>query len=191
MTTECQPLSVRGELAANQPIDVGDLAYRFGSRLHRFIARRVNSIADVEDLVQATYVEALRSTATFRGTAMPQTWLFGIAVNLVRRHRSRSPDLRFGFLDVTECTDLPAAGADPAEVHVLRDTNRCLLEFVAALPASTRQVVELVCIDGLSYEDAAARLGIPIGTVRSRLSRTRAKLRMHLADRIDPREYAA
>ncbi|WP_207004423.1 RNA polymerase sigma factor [Trinickia mobilis] len=174
---------------SERQLDIADLAYRFGTRLYRFIARRVNSPSDVEDLVQVTYVEALRSLERFRGTAMPQTWLFGIAVNVVRHHRSRSPNFRFQFLDVAECLDLPADGADPAEMHALRETNQRLLEFLAALPKSTRQLVEFVCVDGLSYEDAAQRLDVPVGTVRSRLSRVRAKLREHLGDRIDPREF--
>ena len=162
-------------------LDLDDLSRRFGHRLRLFIGKRVSNSAEVEDLVQTTYVEALRSQKQFRGAALPQTWLFGIALNLVRHHRLRSPRRHSVMVDIDDCPDLAAADPHPPDLHALREASRHVLDALGELPESTRDLIELICIDGLTYEAAADRLGIPVGTVRSRLSRARSRIRDRLA----------
>ena len=101
-------------------------------------------------------------------------------MNLVRNHIARSPHRRYEFVgeDVLDATASPAP--DPAEAAFYLQAMRKLSAELATLAPELRQVLMLVAVDGIGYDDAAAMLSIPIGTVRSRLSRARAQLRGRL-----------
>jgi RNA polymerase sigma factor (sigma-70 family) len=145
--------------------------------VHRFLAARANS-TDAEDLVSETFVNAFTSRDRFDmsySRALP--WLIGIANNVLRHHqrsesRRRSRLRRLGP---------PEEAADPTDelVEHLDDQAR-RSRFADALSSLTEQQREtfiLVGDLGLSYEDAARALGVPIGTIRSRMNRARARLR--------------
>lgn len=149
-------------------------------RLYNFILKNIGNPTDAEELAQQTFVEAYRALASFRGQAELSTWLLGIAMNLVRNHIARSPHRRYEFVgeDVLDATASPAP--DPAEAAFYLQAMRKLSAELATLAPELRQVLMLVAVDGIGYDDAAAMLSIPIGTVRSRLSRARAQLRGRL-----------
>ncbi|WP_142848262.1 RNA polymerase sigma factor [Telmatospirillum sp. J64-1] len=154
-------------------------------RLYQFILKNIGNPTDAEELAQQTFVEAFRALSSFRGQAELSTWLLGIAMNLVRNYLSRAPHRRYEFVsdDVLEET----AGSDhgPAEAAAYSQALRQLGDELAVLPEELRQVLMLVAVDGISYDDAAAMLAIPIGTVRSRLSRARATLKERLPGVVD------
>lgn len=172
------------------PMSAGDREILFRNllethqnRLYRFIIRNIGNPSDAEDLTQQAFVEAVRSFQSFRGESELSTWLYGIAMNLVRNHLSRAPHRRFGFedesaLDGTACDDL-----GPAEALEQSQQVQHLEAAMAELPQSMRDVLVLVAVDELTYEEAAALLTIPVGTVRSRLSRARSALRTRLEER--------
>jgi RNA polymerase sigma-70 factor (ECF subfamily) len=138
-------------------------------RLRRYARALVGDRATADDLVQDTLERALNKFHLWkRGTDL-RAWLFTVMHNVhVNQIRSRRELLT---LDA-EALELPVRAAHDASLEA-RDVERALLR----LPVEQREVLLLVVLEDLSYEEAAAALGIPIGTVMSRLSRGREKLR--------------
>jgi RNA polymerase sigma-70 factor (ECF subfamily) len=155
---------------------------RHGSTLLRFLARRVDP-AEAEDLLGEVFRIAFERRSSFerdRDSARP--WLYGIAANLVAKHyRSEARRLRA----MARASALRASAArllddDPAERAVASADAGALwprvVDAIGALPEAERQVLLLFAWEELSYEEIAQALGVPAGTVRSRLSRGRARL---------------
>lgn len=146
--------------------------------------------ADAEDLVQETLLRAHRAIDRFDGRH-PRAWLLTILRNThINSVRKRRPEL---LRDPDDAERLVASGAADGgvstEERVVADAfdSEVALAF-RALPDKFRHVVELVDLGGLSYQEAADTLGVPIGTVMSRLHRGRKRIRDHLAsDGIAPR----
>jgi RNA polymerase sigma-70 factor, ECF subfamily len=134
---------------------------------------------DAEDLAQEAFIRAWKGLARFRGESTFRTWLHGIAVNVVRTHRGRLARLREVF-----STRADEGGRDPIETAAvnerLEDTLAARQQIdraLARLPAELREAVVLRDIQGLDYKEIAAALGVPIGTVESRIFRARQRLR--------------
>lgn len=142
-------------------------------RLRRF-AHGLSGVADEgDDLVQEACERAiLRQHQYVPGTRL-DSWMFRIIQNLwLDRHRARRR--RGPLADVSEADTVVGADgeADAAAAVDLARVRRC----IAMLPEEQRAVLLLVCVEGLSYRDAAAGLDLPIGTVMSRLARARQRL---------------
>lgn len=145
-------------------------------RVARSMTRNVH---DAEDLVQDTMVRAFRSIERFDGR-YPRAWLLTIMRNAeINRHRRRRPSL----LTAAQQT-LPDPVADDgasAETAVVDATFEAAVDGAFAdLSADFREVVELVDIGGLTYAEAASVVGVPEGTVMSRLHRARRRVRAQL-----------
>ena len=125
-----------------------------------------------DDLVQTCLERALRSLNQFTVGTNLRAWLFTILrhahINEVRRQAKWA-----GALDSAECEDLFPVGAPQEKSIEFRDLHRAF----ARLSGPDRNVLALVGAEGMSYQDAAEVLDVPIGTVRSRLSRARNRLR--------------
>lgn len=150
-------------------------------RLFHFIRKHVRNPTDAEDLTQQTFIEAWRGLQNFRGEASPSTWLFGIAMNLVRNFSTRSVTNRYEFVSDEVLNHVECDGDTPAAAAERRSTMKFLDRELSLLEPEMREVLILVCMEGMAYQDAAEVLKIPIGTVRSRVSRARAHLRARLA----------
>ena len=131
----------------------------------------------MDDALQEAYVKAFRALPRFRGQSRLGTWLYRIAYNACLDELGRSRRVvQFPLDGVTE----PAQpGPDPGDVAALRGD---LARALAALPVEERAAVLLVDAQGFDYRDAGRVLGVPEGTVASRLSRARAALRSALGD---------
>jgi len=152
------------------------LARTHAGRLASFLRRRVGNPSDVEDLVQDTLVEAMRCMDQFQGQSRPETWLFGIALNLSRSYHKRAR-VRDIYTDV-ETDEIPSQWCDdPCEIVSQRQSMGRVACAVGQLPGDSYKLLELVVHDNMSYEEAAREMGIPTGTVRSRVSRVRSHLR--------------
>ena len=171
------------------PIDMADkeklfrgLIKDYGAALHYFVLRRVGNQTDAEEVAQQALVEAATSLTAFRGEAEISTWTFGIATNLIRNHINRSPERRYIFEsdDVLDLLEDPAS--NPFDLLARRQAMRIVAGKLAELPTGMAEALILVSVDGLSYEDTALKLGVPVGTVRSRVSRARAAIRALLRD---------
>jgi RNA polymerase sigma-70 factor (ECF subfamily) len=136
--------------------------------------------AEAEDLVQDTLLRAYRGIGGFDGRH-PRAWLLTILRNThINRNRRRRPEL---LRDPDSGADHLAstAAADRADAIVDDDLDVEIVRALAALDDPFRRVVELVDVDGLTYAEAAHVLGVPVGTVMSRLHRARTRIR----DRLD------
>jgi RNA polymerase sigma factor (sigma-70 family) len=143
--------------------------------VHGYLARRVGADG-ADDLTAATFVVAFERRATFRDHVSARPWLFGIATNLMRnewRAERRALDALTGLAGTS-----PVASGD-------REPSG-LGEALAELDPDHRDVLLLHAWEGFSYEEIATALGIKIGTVRSRLARGRARLRLLLAPESTP-----
>jgi len=139
--------------------------------------------ADAEDLVQETLLCAYRAISRFDG-AHPRAWLFTIMRNTeAKRHRRRRPQLLRDPEQATrlDATDAVGGVASPEDVVVGTEFEAVVVQCLASLPERHRQVVELVDINGLSYAEAAEAIGVPVGTVMSRLHRARVRIRQRLS----------
>ncbi|NUP46350.1 MAG: sigma-70 family RNA polymerase sigma factor [Catenulispora sp.] len=153
--------------------------------LYRVALSMTAQPADAEDLVQDTLLRAYRAIDRFDG-AHPRAWLLTILRNAeVNRHRRRRPDL-LDDPDVHLEHDTGGGPFDmvpptPEELVVGREFDEVVDAAFGALPVKHRQVVRLIDIDGLTYAEAAVLLGVPEGTVMSRLHRARKRIRDRLA----------
>ncbi|MEX0664475.1 MAG: sigma-70 family RNA polymerase sigma factor [Acidimicrobiia bacterium] len=150
--------------------------------LMRVATSIVRRPADAEDLVQDTLIRAYRAADRFDG-AYPRAWLLTILRNAhLSSHRRRRPELLWNP-EIDE-TEEPAEAGDrdnPETIYLNEQFDAEVTRAFAALPERARQIVELVDIDGLSCVEAAELLGIPEGTVMSRLHRARQRMRKRLA----------
>ncbi|HXE40554.1 MAG TPA: sigma-70 family RNA polymerase sigma factor [Azonexus sp.] len=148
-------------------------------RLRRYARAMVGDRAAADDLVQDTLERAWSRFAQWRPDSDLRAWLFGIMHNL-RVDQLRRPGLKTLPMDEEEF-EVPtrATQTDRLEVSDLESA-------LARLPEEQRAVVLLVALEEMSYDEAASTLGIPIGTVMSRLSRGRERLRLILEGRQPP-----
>jgi len=156
---------------------LGELAKTHWHQLYRFILRHIGQRDEAEDLTQRAFEEAVRSYAHFRGESGLSTWLYGIAMNLVRNYFARAPARRFEFSDDHDLDDICSERPGPEEELTQAEQARQLAEALAELPGHMRDILLLVGLEELSYEDAAVLLACPVGTIRSRLSRARTALK--------------
>lgn len=149
-------------------------------RLYRFVTKYVDHPDDAADIAQQAFAEASRTIATFRGESKLSTWLFGIAMNMVRNYLSRAPHRIYKFETEESLSTIASTTIEPSEHLNQRETLQLVFAALAELPEEMGEVLSMVAIEEISYQDVADKLGIPLGTVRSRVSRARAGLRSHL-----------
>jgi RNA polymerase sigma-70 factor (ECF subfamily) len=169
------------ERSWHEPERFAELYDRHAAAIHRYVSRRLgDEMAD--DVVAETFLAAFRWRQRYDlGRADARPWLYGIAANMIGKHRRAEirrlrtlartgasiPD---GFMDASDADRMDSRVAAAA-------VQRDLVGALAGLPARDREVLLLIAWADLSYEEIAAALGIPLGTVRSRLHRARRKVR--------------
>lgn len=163
-------------IAAGETASLSVLFRRRHQNVYRFALHLTGSPALADDVTQDVFVTVIRESARFEpGRATVSAWLCGIARNFVRRRLAL--DHGTSSLDDGQ-VDIPVAAtdADPLADLTSAEAIESLRRAVLSLPLRYREVVVLCDLQETSYGDAAAALGCPIGTVRSRLSRARALL---------------
>jgi RNA polymerase sigma-70 factor (ECF subfamily) len=180
--TVALPRSTRSDSELVESIAAGDLDAlgtlfdRHEAALRRFFARLGMSGADTDDLVQATFLEVMRAAPRFDRNLPLLGWLYGLASIMARRHRrtlARTAQRLLGWASLTwrESPSTPAAELD-------RDQE--LRRFQLALERLSlkkREVFVLIVLEGLSGEEAARALRVPVNTVWTRLHHARRELR--------------
>jgi RNA polymerase sigma factor (sigma-70 family) len=148
-----------------------DVLGQFGA-LRRYARSLVRSPADAEDLVHDTLVKAYERRATFRSGGNLGAWLLSILHNtFVDRRRSQGAEAA----RIEAAEQLAATYFEPPQEHVVRLAQ--IRKAFFELPEDQRAALHLVAIEGLSYQEAADALAVPLGTLMSRIGRARARLR--------------
>lgn len=160
----------------------GELVRRYQDRLYATVYRLVENAEDAQDVAQEAFINAYTSLDSFKGDSLFFTWLYRIAVNTAISHRrKRRIPVRvdLGRSDA----DMLLEPADPSDLakpgHALEqaEQEQAVHRALARLSPEHRAVLVLKDLEGQKYEDMAELLGVPIGTIRSRIHRARLELR--------------
>ena len=174
------------------------LVVKYQRRIERLIGRMVRDVDIVPDIAQETFIRAYRALPQFRGESAFYTWLYRIAVNTAKKtlmEMKRDPIVteaaRAGRDDDDERSPPdtePSDAATPDAVLASKQIAAAVNFAVEALSEELRQAITLREIEGLSYEEIAALMNCPIGTVRSRIFRAREAIAARLRPLLDTRE---
>jgi RNA polymerase sigma factor (sigma-70 family) len=155
-----------------RPDDFGAVFERHFDAIHRYVTRRLGSgLAD--DIAASVFVEAFAGRAAFLADVDDaRPWLYGIATNLIRRHRRRERAAWRAYAK---------HGVDPFGIDAApRLDEVAVARALAKIAKADRDALLLLVWADLAYDDVATALGVPVGTVRSRIHRARARLRVEL-----------
>jgi RNA polymerase sigma-70 factor (ECF subfamily) len=136
--------------------------------------------SEAEDLVQETCLRALRAAARLRADSNVKSWLFTILRNVwlnEMRHRRATPEIIGLDSDTSGANEPPDTSKDPHAVYVSEQEREQVRAAIEQLPVEFREIIVLREYEELSYQEIAAILNCPAGTVMSRLARARSKLR--------------
>jgi RNA polymerase sigma-70 factor (ECF subfamily) len=155
------------------------LVLKYQHRIFALISRYVRDQDEVQDVAQEAFIKAWRALPRFRGDSQFYTWLYRIAVNTAKNHlvsRGRRPP--GSDIDAEDAEQF--IGADglhesgtPESILMSQELGEVISTAIETLPQELRTAVMLREFDGLSYEDIAAIMECPVGTVRSRIFRAR------------------
>ena len=167
------------------------LVRKYQHRIVALIGRYVSDWSECQDVAQEAFLRAYRAMGSFRGDAQFYTWLHRIAVNTAKNHlvaHGRRPPT--DDIDVADAEQYDSGirlrDNDTPERELMRQQmEQTVMRAVEALPEELRNAITLREVDGLSYEEIAARMGCPIGTVRSRIFRAREAIEQELAPLLD------
>jgi len=159
------------------------LFQRYHARVSFFVQRRLSGDpALAEEIVSDVFFEVWRSVDHFAGASKPSTWIFGIAhFKCASANRDRKRHKRASVVPMhAEALHRFADPRDSGGRLAAREALRLVRAAIDALPAEQREVVELAALEGVPYDEIADRLGVPEGTVKTRVARARARLRQGL-----------
>jgi RNA polymerase sigma-70 factor (ECF subfamily) len=163
-------------LAAGEIGALGVLYDRYQAPLRGFLGRATADAEDVDDLVHATFLAAAKIAARYDGRASCGPWLLGIAAQLLRRRKRAFGRL---FAVLASLGGVRATSVDPRPAQQARDeVERALMR----LSEAKRVAILLAEVEGLSCDEIARALRIPVGTVWTRLHAARRELRAALGD---------
>jgi RNA polymerase sigma-70 factor (ECF subfamily) len=179
MTGTTDDLSLIAECRSGRTDAFGPLVQRYQDRLYPTAIRLTGGVEDALDLLQETFLRAYQKLAGFHAESSFYTWVYRIMVNLAlterrkRHHGKRRHQTSCDLLDPPD----DSVASDPAGRLERLEREGLVQRALERLAPDHRVVVVMKEFDGLRYEEIAATLGIPIGTVRSRLHRARVELK--------------
>lgn len=173
-----------------------ELVLTYQHRVYNLAYRILGDPASAADATQEALIAAYRKIATFRGGSFP-SWLLRIVANRcydeLRRQKRRpvTPWEEFGDVDEEANPALINGSQSPEQRVEQAELARLLQAAIATLPADQRVVLVLSDVEGMAYTEIAQAIGIPVGTVKSRLARARARLRdlLQAQGELLPRAY--
>jgi RNA polymerase sigma-70 factor, ECF subfamily len=158
----------------------GELVSRYQDRLYNSVLRLADNAEDARDVVQEAFLHAYQSLSTFKGDSLFFTWLYRIAVNTaISMKRKKRIVLRIqpgGEGNVVEPTD-PSESTKPGHAIEMAEEELRVHNALAKLSQEHRSVLVMKDMEGMKYEEMADILGVPVGTIRSRLHRARLEMR--------------
>lgn len=166
------------------------LVDRYQDRIYSAVLNYVYNRDDAVDITQEAFVRAFSKLKTFTAGSAFYTWLYRIAVNAAIDHLRRRKTKPVESIETEKFTEVgfeppaPEATSNPEKLAVRQEQVRVIKQAISTLSDKLRIAIVLHDVEGLSQEEVADILGVPVGTVKSRVSRARAELRYKL------REYA-
>lgn len=159
----------------------GVLVSRYQDRLFNTVLRLVNNSEDARDVVQEAFLHAYQSLHSFKGDSLFFTWLYRIAINTaISMKRKQKPMLRIQATGDEKSAIDPVDSSEmsrPEHAVEVADDERRIHAALSKLSTEHRAVLVMKDMDGAKYEEMAEALGVPVGTIRSRLHRARLELR--------------
>ncbi len=173
----------------------GLLVEKYHRKLGRLLGRMIRDQAEVEDVVQESFIKAYRALPNFRGDSAFYTWLYRIGINTAKNYlvsMGRRPQV----MQEVEIEDVEnfEGGYEmrttdtPETALMTKQIAQTVNDTVAALPEELRTAITLRELEGLSYEEIATLMQCPIGTVRSRIFRARETISEKLKPLLDAKE---
>ena len=158
----------------------GLLVEKYQRKLGRLLSRLIRDQAEVEDVVQESFIKAYRALPNFRGDSAFYTWLYRIGINTAKnylvalgRRPQASNEIEVEDAENFEDGDELRTMETPETELLTREIAKTVNDTVALLPEELRTAITLREMEGLSYEEIAVLMNCPIGTVRSRIFRAR------------------
>lgn len=155
------------------------LVIKYQHKIFQVIGKFVNNQADIADVAQEAFIKAYRAINSFRADSSFYTWLYRIAVNTAKTHLESNNKTR-NHLDVDspEFQSIDEQGVlsssdTPDRIIESQELQQVIIDAMADLPSELSEAITLREVEGMSYEDMAVALKVPIGTVRSRIFRAR------------------
>ena len=177
---------------AGDPLAFDALAAKYQRKLNRLLSRYIRDHAEVEDVVQETFLKAYRALPSFRGESAFYTWLYRIGINTAKNYLAakgrRAPTTTEVDADEAETFEEASLLHDintPERILQSKQIGQTINIAMQSLPEELRNAIMLREIEGLSYEEIAAEMGCPIGTVRSRIFRAREAVAEKLRPLLD------
>lgn len=155
------------------------LVSKYQQRIVKLVSRYVKDHSDALDVAQEAFIKAYRALPNFRGDSAFYTWLYRIAINTAKNHLvtlSRRPvevDLGDGDDGKPDIENLQSDVDTPESLLLTEEIKRTVANAIEALPEDLKMAITLRELEGLTYEEIAAAMSCPIGTVRSRIFRAR------------------
>ncbi len=188
------------DLLIVQRVQAGDklafnlLVSKYHRRVARLLTRMVRNQEDIEDVVQETFIKAYRAIGNFRGDSAFYTWIYRIAINTAKnllvtqgRRPSTLKESNDGDSETFEDNAALSNIDTPESLYQTKQIGEAVNEAMAALPEELRSAIVMREIDGLSYEEIAAAMDCPIGTVRSRIFRARESIAAKIKPLLEPK----
>lgn len=170
----------------------GMLVEKYHRKLGRLLSRMIRDQAEVEDIVQESFIKAYRALHNFRGDSAFYTWLYRIGINTAKNYlvsMGRRPqvlqDVEIEDVENFEDGSEMRTMETPETALMTKEIAQTVNDTVASLPEELRTAITLRELEGLSYEEIATLMQCPIGTVRSRIFRARETIALKLRPLLD------
>ncbi|MCP5269079.1 MAG: RNA polymerase sigma factor RpoE [Zoogloeaceae bacterium] len=185
-----QLLVERAQKGEKQAFDI--LVAKYQRKLHRLLSRFIRDAAEVEDVAQEAFIKAYRALPSFRGDSAFYTWIYRIGINTAKNHLvaqgRRAPTSTSYDSEEAETFDDGDQLRDintPESLLHSKQIGETVNAAMESLPEELRTAIVLREIEGMSYEEIAAAMNCPIGTVRSRIFRAREAVAAKLKPLLD------
>ncbi|PIE36395.1 MAG: RNA polymerase sigma factor RpoE [Gammaproteobacteria bacterium] len=167
------------------------LVLKYQHKIGHLVSRYVSDTHEAQDVTQEAFIKAYRGLKNFRGDSAFYTWLYRIAINTAKNHLvNRSRKVTDSGIDAVDAEQYDGAdalreNATPDRVMVTEEIRQVVADSIEALPEDLRVAITLREFEGMSYEEIAAAMDCPIGTVRSRIFRAREAIDNNLEPLLD------
>ncbi len=169
------------EIAAGHLDGLALLFDRYEEDARRLITRLGVTSADVDDLIQCTFLAVTRASKKYDGRCSARAWILGIAAMMVRRHRRSVARTLHRAAEWFARTPQPVVET-PNDSFDAQESRARLERALESMSEKKRETFLLVAVEGLSGEEVAVALGIPVATVWTRLHHARNEIRKHLVE---------